>query len=320
MLQAEEMMVRVLFVMPGREPDAARVLEIWRQQAPDLDGRVWSPATASTDEDAVVAVVWNHPHGSLADLPRLRGVVSFGAGVDGLLQDPSLPRDILIGRTVDSNLQRDLVEYVQLAVLAWRRSWRRLLEAQQEQRWAPEAYRRDGTIAVLGLGALGQAVAEHLDEIQLGRVVGWSRTQASIPGVRTHSGRSGLADAVADADEVVCCLPLNAETEGILDRRLFRAMRPGSYLINIGRGRHLVEADLLAALDDGQLGGACLDVFAEEPLPPGHPFWSDRRITVTPHVASLTDPGSVAGQLAESVRRIAAGQPPAFPVDRKRGY
>lgn len=310
----------VVLVMPGREQDARRVIEVWSDVAPELDATIWSGQGPVQGKDAVAAVVWNHPHGCLTCLPRLRGIVSYGAGVDRLLMDPLLPHGVAIGRTVDTHLQQDLAQYVALALLAWRRGWRWLLEAQREQRWAPRGYRRSGTVALLGLGVLGRAVAERLTQTGLGPVIGWSRRRHEIAGVESLTGLEGLLEAVGRADEVVCCLPLTRATTGILNRRLFAAMRPGTYLINAGRGEHLVEEDLVEALDAGRLGGACLDVFRREPLPTNHPFWSDARITVTPHIASLTDPGSVASQLAESVRRIAAGQPAVYPVDPDRGY
>ena len=309
----------VVFVMPGREEDARRALDVWNDAGVPLQAGIWS-AQGTDGRDARVAVVWNHAFGCLSELPKLRGVLSFGAGVDHLLTDPELPRGLHIGRTVDAHLAQDLAQYVELAVLAWRRDWRRYYETQLECCWRPERYRREGTIVVLGLGVLGSAVALRLQAANLGPVVGWSRSGRELLGVEVVTGSRGLREAVGRAHEMVCCLPLTAATTGILDRRLFTAMRPGSYLVNVGRGRHLVEADLVAALDNGQLAGACLDVFAEEPLPPDHRFWSDHRITVTPHVASLTDPESVATLLAEDARRIIDGLAPQHPVDPARGY
>jgi glyoxylate/hydroxypyruvate reductase A len=278
---------------------------------------VWPECGRS--EDIVAAVTWSHPPGELTRFRNLGLVSSYGAGVDHLLADPGLPRDVALARFVDPRLVDDMAEYVLTAVLAWRRGWAALRDAQREGRWAPRSYPRATSVLVLGLGQLGAASARRLAAAGYA-TAGWSRTPRSLPGVRCVHGNDGLLDVLPAADVVVCMLPLTAATEGILDRRFFSAMKSGSYLVNVGRGRHLVEADLLAALGDGRPAGACLDVFVEEPLPPEHAFWRDPRITVTPHVASLTDPASVAEQLVADLRSVARGGDVRHPVDRVRGY
>ncbi len=305
----------LLILMPNRDASAlAGALDLLD---PTLDVRVW-PQCGNTD-DIVAAVTWNHPFGELARFGNLRLVSSYGAGVDHLLSDPGLPRDVALARFVDRRLVDDMAEYVLTAVLAWRRGWAEHRDAQLEGRWAPRSYPRSTSVLVLGLGQLGAASARRLAAAGFATAA-WSRTPHSLPGVRCVQGSGGLLDVLPEADVVVCMLPLTAATEGILDRGFFAGMQRGSYLINVGRGRHLVEADLLAALDQGRPAGACLDVFADEPLPLEHPFWRDRRITVTPHVASLTDPASVAEQLVADLRAMDGGGEIRHPVDRERGY
>jgi glyoxylate/hydroxypyruvate reductase A len=183
----------------------------------------------------------------------------------------------------------------------------------------PGCLARDRRVGVLGLGVLGAAAARALAALHFD-VAGWSRSPKAIPGVACYNGPAGLPALLGRSEILVCLLPLTPETEGILGAATFDALPRGAQIINAARGGHLVEADLLAALDDGRLGGAVLDVFATEPLPPDHPFWHHPTITVTPHVAGMTRAHSAATAIAANIRRIAAGQPPAPLVDRTRGY
>lgn len=305
----------LLVMMPTRDPGP--VLGALSRLAPELAVAVWPEVP---DPGGVeVALCWQHPHGALAGFPRLEVAMSFGAGVEHLLADPGLPAGVTVSRFVDERLVADMAEYVLAAVLAWRRGWALHRDAQHERAWRPRAYPRSNSVLVLGLGRLGAAAALRLAANGLD-VVGWSRTPHALPGVRCVHGAEGLDAALPGADVVVCMLPLTAATAGILDRDLLGRMRPGGYLVNVGRGAHLVEKDLLAALGSEMLAGACLDVFAEEPLPREHPFWGEPRITVTPHVASLTDPEAVARQAVATVASVRAGQLPPNPVDRERGY
>lgn len=305
----------LLILMPKR--DTSALVEAFDRLDPALDVRVWP--RCGNAEDIVAAVTWNHPAGELARFPNLRLASSYGAGVDHLLADPGLPKDVVLARFVDDHLVADIAEYVLTAVLAWRRGWVAHRDAQHGSRWRPLPYPGSTSVLVLGLGHLGGPTARRLAAAGFA-TAGWSQSVRSLPGVHCVHGTDGLFGVLPEADVVVCMLPLTAATVGILDRRLFAAMKPGAYLVNVGRGGHLAEADLLAALDEGRLAGACLDVFREEPLPPDHPFWRERRITVTPHVASLTDPVSVARQVVADLRAVSCGGAVRHPVDRDRGY
>lgn len=305
----------LLILMPGR--DTAVLEETLRTGAPELELEVWP----DVDDPAAVemAVVWNHPPGELLRYPRLEVVCSYGAGVDHLFRDPELPAAVEIVRVVDPQLVRDMVEYVVGAVTCWRRAFATYRCDQAEHRWQPREYDRSRRAVVLGAGELGGAVARGLAAVGFDAVC-WATRAGERRGVVTIAGRTALTTALAAADVVICLLPLTSATEGLLDASLLAAMKPGSLLVNVGRGRHLVERDLVAALDLGRPAAAWLDVFDSEPLPASSPLWAHPAVTVTPHVASLTDPRSVAGLILDVWRRHRAGEPLPHRVDPARGY
>jgi glyoxylate/hydroxypyruvate reductase A len=305
----------LLVLMPDR--DATDLVAALRNAQSDVDLRVW-PECGDV-ADVKFAVSWNHPHGELLRFPNLEVVSSFGAAVDHFLDDPSYPAGVVTVRVVDPDLERDMAEYVLCAILAHRRHWTWYHDRKKEAQWKPRSYTRSGTVLVLGLGRLGVATARLLASMGM-EVIGWSRASKELPGVRCIVGRAELHGALPYADVVVCMLPLTPDTAGILDAEVFARFRRGAYLVSVGRGRHLVESDLLDALADGRLSGACLDVFATEPLPSDHPFWDHPAITITPHVASLTNPASVAEQIADNYRRMSSGEELLNRVDLGRGY
>jgi glyoxylate/hydroxypyruvate reductase A len=224
-------------------------------------------------------------------------------------------------RLVDPSMTQTMGEYVQLQVLRLhRRDFDyRAQQAAREWRELPQPAAGERRIGILGLGVLGSEAALRL-KVQGFDVAGWSRRERKQKGIPCFSGKDGLAELAARSDILVCLLPLTAETENILDTSLFAALPKGAAIVNCGRGAHLVEADLVAALDSGQLAAAVLDVFRTEPLPPEHPFWSDPRILVTPHAAAATSARTAAPIVAAALRRFATGKRPANLVDRARGY
>jgi len=270
-----------------------------------------------------LAVVANPPPGSLSGLPRLRLIQSLWAGVDRLLQDPTLPPGVPIARMVDPAMNAAMAETALWATLALHRGFFGYARAQQARSWLPQAQRRadDVPVLVLGLGQMGFTAARRIAQ-QGYRVSGWSlgAHAASAEGVACHHGRDALASVLPASEIVVNLLPLTATTTGLLDARFFAALPRGAAIVNLARGAHVVEADLLAALDSGQLSQAVLDVFRCEPLPPAHAFWTHPRVTVLPHVAAQTDPASAAQVVAANLRAYAAGGNPANLVDRRRGY
>ncbi len=267
------------------------------------------------------AMVWQPPPGLLAGLPNLRLIVGLGAGVDHLLRDPELPRHIPIMRLVDPYMTDAMSEYVVLQVLRLHRQDLDYLAQQRARLWEEREQKNaaERPVGILGFGTLGQDAGRKLRALGF-PVAGWSRTAKEVAGFAAFAGADGLAALAARSEILVCLLPLTAATGGILNARLFARLPHGAGLVNAGRGGHLIEADLIPALDSGQLSGAVLDVFREEPLSPEHPFWGHPRIVVTPHIAAETHPPTAAAIIRDAIRRFAAGLPIANRVDWTRGY
>lgn len=297
--------------------------DAWRDAlhaaVPDLEIRPWDDPGDPAEIE--FALVWLPPQGALRQFPNLKAILNLGAGVDALLKDPTLPEGVPVVRMVDDDLATCMAEYVLLHVLRYHREQPALDAQQRAHDWrmiaSPAAVHR--RVGILGLGAMGGEAARLLVGAGFD-VAGWSRRPKDLPGVQSFHGEDGRAAFLARSEILVCLLPLTPETEGILDRDLFHALPAGAYLINAGRGGHQVEDDILAALDSGQLAGATLDVFREEPLPAGSPFWDHPKVTVTPHNASITNPQSAVRHVCESIRRVRAGEPLRNVVDPDLGY
>lgn len=291
-----------------------------KAQLPDMAVRVWPHETGDPAE-IDYALVWKPPAGLLATLPNLKVIFSLGAGVDALLADDTLP-DLPLVRMVEPGLTEGMTEYICLHVLRWHRD-APLFEAQQRDGvWKQLTHQhlaRERKVGILGLGALGSDAANALKALRFD-VAGWSRSPKTLDGIQTFHGTDGLAPFLARTEILVCLLPLTPDTENILDARLFAQLPKGAVVINAARGRHMVEEDLLAALDDGHLAGATLDVFRTEPLPDDHPFWTHPKVTITPHVAAITQARTAVEQVVGGLKRLAAGQPLVNLVDRTRGY
>jgi len=286
---------------------------------PAIELCVWPEPGAVEAIDA--ALVWKPPAGVLKRFPNLRLIQSLAAGIDHVLTDPELPQGVPVARLVDPDLTGQMVEFALLAVLSRHRHIERYRRQQAERQWllhGPTDTARC-RVGVMGLGAIGGAVARALAGLRFA-TAGWSRTPKTVDGVETFSGTGQLAAFLARTEILLCLLPITAATEGILNTELFERLPRGAYLVNLGRGRHLVERDLLVALESGQIAGAWLDVFQTEPLPRDHPFWSHPAITVTPHVAGWTIPRSAAAQVVENMQRVKAGFSPRNLVERARGY
>jgi len=295
----------------------------WRSQltrlTQQLDIRVWPEIGDPAEID--YALVWRPEPGFLASLPSLRLILSLGAGVDHLLGDPRLPRHLPIVRLVDPHMTNAMSEFVVLQVL---RLHRRDLDyrAQQEAgvwRELDQPNAAERRVGILGLGELGQDAAKKLKALGFD-VAGWSRSGKAVAEVGSYAGSAGLAPLLGRSEILVCLLPLTAETEGILNARTLALLPRGAALVNVARGAHLVEEDLLAALASGQISAAVLDVFRDEPLPAGHPFWHHPRVVVTPHVAAFTNPSTAAPIILDNIRRFEEGLPLLNRVDPARGY
>lgn len=302
--------------------------DIWRQAmmtaAPALDVRVWPDMGAP--EDISYAGAWLPPPGVLAGLPRLRVMFSLGAGVDALLRDETLPRNVPLVRVSDADLTQRMSEYVVLQVLWHHRQQRRIDDNQRRKVWDSFATHAAGDlrVGVMGLGVLGSDAAGKLAMMGFA-VAGWSRTRKQIAGVQSFAGGEEFDAFLARSDVLVSLLPATAETRGIINHATLRKLaRNGPFgapiLINAGRGAQQVETDILRALDDGTLHAATLDVFETEPLPADSPLWTHPRVVVTPHAAADSDPAAICRYIAGQIARLERGEALHNVVDRQRGY
>lgn len=299
-------------------------VSVWTAAIRDrVPGATVLPLDAVTDPAEVdAAVVWNPPAGLLARMRRLSVVVSRGAGADFLLGSGEVPPHVPLLRYTAPGIAARMADFVVLSVLHLHRDWTGARNRQAARIWQGEKPSpANGTrrVGIMGLGELGQAALARLHPFGF-PLLGWSRGPKRLAGVETFSGPDGLAEFAARTDILVCLLPLTAQTAGLVDRSLIRRLPRGAFLINAGRGDHVVDRDLLDALDDGHLAGAVLDVFREEPLPVDHRFWVHPLITITQHAAAVLpddEEAAVAAGLLADV--LVAGRSTGL-VDRHRGY
>jgi glyoxylate/hydroxypyruvate reductase A len=273
---------------------------------------------AVPDKTVDIALVATPPAGTFQKLGRPKLVQSLWMGVERLLADPTYPRGVPLARLIDPGMVAAMSEMVLANVLDWHRHLYQYRAQQRARQWKriDQRLASDRTVGLLGLGELGSDVARKL--LALGfNVAGWSRRPRALPGVRCFTD---LQEMLRITDALVCLLPLTRETTGILNARTFAYMRRGGCVINMARGGHLVPRDLIGALDNGWLRHAYLDVFDPEPLPAADPFWEHPQVTVTPHIAALTDPRTAIPKVVENVERVRRGEPPANLVDFQAGY
>jgi glyoxylate/hydroxypyruvate reductase A len=303
---------------------SAREYEIWhaalRAHLPPREELVL--ARQCTDKSAVdVALAANPPRGELAQYPNLRFIQSLWAGVDRLLSDPALPDSVPIARLVDPAMSQAMLESVVAATLFVHRQFPAYLRQQQQSRWHPLSQKiaPHCKVGILGYGAMGRPAADALAGLGF-RVSAWGQHARADVAVDYSWGATGLARALTDTWILINLLPLTSSTVGILNTRLFAQLPQGASIINLGRGAHLNEEDLLAALQTQRLAHAVLDVFRQEPLAADHPFWTHPQITVLPHVAATTDPESAAPIAARNIAAFRAGRQLTGVVSRGLGY
>lgn len=306
--------MRIAFCCSDVQPEPW--LDGLRQALPQATVEAWAPGAAQADH----AVVWVPPQRFFDEQPRLRGIFNIGAGVDALLK-LRLPQSARVVRIDDGGMAVQMAEFVCHAVI---RHFRELDAYERDMARGHWSYRRPRSrlgypVGIMGLGVLGERVARAVAQFDF-PVCGWSRAPKALPGVRCFSGPEQLDDFLAASRFLVCLLPLTPETEGILNRQTLSQLQAGGYLINVARGAHLVENDLLALLDSGHLGGATLDVFREEPLPAGHPFWTHPAIAITPHTSARTLREESIAQIVRKMLALERGEPVAGVVDPARGY
>lgn len=292
---------------------------VLQRLAPDV--HFYSYLEEHPREEVEVAMVWKHPPGIFKQYPSLKYVASFGAGVDFLMDDPDLPTSLPVTRVVDPILASDMSEFVIGAILAYLKNLHQYGSDQIRSSWKPLPYKRirDVTVGIMGMGELGKALSKDLIALNF-KVSGWSTSRKSLEGISSFAGTNERSEFLAQTDVLICLLPLTPNTQGILNKELFGQLPRGAYIINVARGGHLVDEDLLEMLDNGHLGGACLDVFHKEPLVSDHPFWRHPKVFITPHVASVSDADAVAPQLIENYRRFKEGQPLLYQVSTTDGY
>jgi glyoxylate/hydroxypyruvate reductase A len=310
--------VVILLVTP-RVEKALEWRELLAARLPGVELRVWPEVGDAAQVE--IALAWKAPPGVLASLPSLRLICSLGMGVDHLLDDATVPRDVPIARLVDPNMVAQMSEYVLYAVLHFHRRFDVYDRFQREQRWEelplPDTAKR--RVGILGLGTIGTECARRL--LALGfDVAGWSRSSRTVAGVETFAGPGGLDAFLGRCDILVSVLPLTSATAGIVNEAALARLPEGASFVNVARGGLVVEADLLAALDSGRLAGAMLDVTQAEPLPVQHPLWRHPRVRITPHIAGLTNPPTAVGPIVENLLRLRDGLPLLHLVERARGY
>ena len=287
---------------------------------PEAEIEIWH--AGETSQPCDYAVVWSPPEAMLPELAHVKAIFNTGAGVDALLRfGDAIPREVPIIRLGDAGMAVQMAEYVTHAVL---RYFRRFDEYEAQARaglWAPlpQHNRVDFAIGVLGMGVLGTRVLEALAPFGF-PLRGWSRTEKTMTGVQCYHGAEGLDTFLRGSRVLVCMLPLTPDTSNLVDRTNMGKLPAGAYIINVARGAHIAEPDLLTLIKSGHIAAATLDVFRNEPLPAQHPFWQEPRITITPHISALTLRRESVQQIAEKIRQLEQGQPVTDIVDRNQGY
>jgi glyoxylate/hydroxypyruvate reductase A len=301
-------------ICPGKNP------EVWIKEfkilSPDLTIEVYPEI--KEPEKVEYVFLWQHPQGILSDFPNLKLISSMGAGVDHILRDKSIPSSIPIVRIVDEKLTFSMTNYVVMAVLNHHRRSPHFLKNQKRKVWDMSYPEIEVSVGVMGVGALGKDVMDKLNNMGF-PVVGYGFSEKPDFEYPYYT-RDHLDEFLKEVNVLVCLLPLTSDTENILNLELFEKCNPNTYLINVARGKHLVESDLTKALEQGLLSGAMLDVYSEEPLPESHPFWDNQKITMTPHIASVTNPKAAAPQVIENIQRIRESRELVNVVNRSRGY
>ncbi|KEO74015.1 2-hydroxyacid dehydrogenase [Anditalea andensis] len=306
--------MKVAIIAPGRNVAVwKKIIEQHNQMVqveiyPDISHR----------DDIEMVMLWQHPSGILKDFKNLKFISSMGAGVDHILKDPDVSSDIPITRVKDDQLTFSMTNYVIMGILNHHRRLNHFADNKKNKNWDMTMPEVDVKIGVMGVGELGGDVLDKLKYMGF-RVAGYGYSKkASIPYPYYYGDQ--LADFLRQVNVVVCLLPLTPKTEGIMDNKFFEQCQTGTYIINVARGKHLVEEDLMEALVSGKISGALLDVYRKEPLPETHPFWEHPAIMMTPHIASVTNPEAAAPQIAENCSRFLANKPLNNIIDRNKGY
>ena len=298
------------------DQDADKWLPGLRAALSGAEVSLWAPGAAPAD----YAVVWKPPQQLLDEQSQLKAIFNTGAGVDALMQ-LRLPAGLQVIRLDDAGMSVQMAEYVCHALIRHFREFDAYEADTRAGKWSfrkPLA-RADFPVGIMGMGVLGARVARAVAQFDFS-VNGWSQSVKTVPGVRAYTGAVQLEEFLAASRVLVCVLPLTPDTQNLLNLANLSQLRPGGYVINVARGAHLVEEDLVTLLDSGHLAGATLDVFRTEPLPPEHPFWTHPKITVTPHTSARTLRSESIAQIAGKIAALERGETVAGVVELRRGY
>jgi len=267
------------------------------------------------------AICWKPDHGVLDTFPALKVIQSTGAAIDHITNTQTIAEGVQLTRMVDHRLTTDMFEFAMAATLDYLKNLGIYQTLAKHAKWQPSAYKSipDTKVAILGLGKIGSYVAAQFSQLGF-KVSGWSRTKKQIENVSTENGTDGLTSVLSGADVLINILPFTSATENIINKKNLSLLRKDACLINIGRGEHLVEQDLLSLLDSDHIAKAYLDVFREEPLPDDHPFWNHEKIVVTPHIAALTNLHTATLLIAENFKRYQKGEEVLHAVVLDKGY
>ncbi|MDR6301999.1 2-hydroxyacid dehydrogenase [Mesonia maritima] len=311
------MQKKIVIISPGR--DCTPWINALKKEEPNLTVEVYPEDTNRAETDFILT--WNPPKNVFENYPNVKVIASMGAGIRHILKENKTPEQAEITKMDDPLLKEDMSYFVLTIALNFLRNIPLYFQQQNDEIWERKAYKRpeDISVGIMGFGNIGIKVGELLVKNKF-KVRGWSKSKKSHQHIETFAGDKELNEFLKESNILVCLLPLTNETEEILSKKIFQQLPKGAYLINVGRGPHLVEEDLKNALEREQLSGAALDVFQEEPLPKEHWFWNHKKIQLTPHTASVTDPESISSQVIENLNRLKKGKKLLHTVSLEKGY
>lgn len=304
--------------------ESDRGIDRWREEFAKVDPSltIYNANEPYDPESIEVVLAWKPPVGHFPNLSNLKLIHALGMGVDHIFKCDDAPRNIPIARIIDEDMPVQMAEYVLYGVLTAYRKFHIYQAQQRESEWLPRSryFHDDFKIGILGYGELGKSVADRLQINEFTNLRVWSNSPKTLENIESFHGKEMLHSFAEGLDVLICLLPLTADTKHILNGELFEKMNEKAYLINPARGDHLLEEDLPVAISRGQLSGALLDVFSEEPLPENHPFWHIPEIEITPHIAAATNPRTASDQVIQNILRIASNESALNLIDPLKEY
>ena len=307
--------MKAAIITPGR--GVSEILDHLNRLDPQFKPEVWPDVR--NPEDISVALIWKTSDEILSKFPNLRLICSFGAGVDHLISKSSIPKSASITRLVDPKLSDSVSKYCIMSIIAYEKNFKNHILNKERKKWFWKDDIPQPAVGILGMGVIGNNLALKLNDLDY-PINGYSLSPKISKFISHYTGSENLSDFLKASDVLINLMPLTSETHSFYDLEFFKQCKTGTYFINVGRGQHVVDKDLLEAIDKGFLSGATLDVFNEEPLPAEHPFWNSDHLTMTPHIAGLTAPKSAATQFYENYIRLRDGKSLLNQVDTAREY